>query len=46
MRCDDLEGGIEGERLEGGPGGRDICIHVADSLHGTAENSVKQLYPN
>lgn len=46
MPCDDLEGGIEGGRLEGGPGGMDICIHVADSLRRTAENSVKQLYPN
>ena len=37
MLCDDLDGGGKGERVvqEGG----DIGIHVADSLHRTAETN-------
>ena len=48
MLCDDLDGwdgvGDEREVQEG----EDICIHIADSLHCTAEtnNTVKQLYSN
>ena len=38
-------GGVEGQS-EGGQEGGDVCLHVADSLHYTAEtnNTVKQSY--
>ena len=35
MLCDDLDGRDVGEAQEG----RDICIHVADSLHCTTETN-------
>ena len=37
MLCDDLEG-WDGEGSEGQKGG-DICVHIADSLCCTEENS-------
>ena len=43
MLWGDLDGGISGEREA--QEGRDIGIHIADSLFRTAEtNTVKQLY--
>ena len=45
MLWDDLERGAGGRsRKEAG----DVCTHIADSFHCTAEtnNTVKQLYPN
>ena len=38
MLCDGLEGwdGVGGRELQEG---RDICIHIADSLHCTAETN-------
>ena len=32
MLCDDLEGWDRGVGWEGGPGGRAMCIHRANSL--------------
>ena len=31
---------------EGATGGRDVCMHIADSLPCTAETNVKQLHSN
>ena len=36
--CDDLNGGL-GKGWVGGPEGGAICMHIADSLHGTAESN-------
>ena len=32
MLCDDLDGWDRGVGWEGGPGGRGMCIHIANSL--------------
>ena len=41
MIRDDLEGWDGGWGWEGGLRAGDICIHMADSLHCTAETNIK-----
>ena len=39
MLCDDLWGGMEEGRWEGGSEGEDICVLIADSLNSAAETN-------
>ena len=39
MLCDDLDGWDGGGGREVQEGGGDMCIHIADSLHCTAETN-------